>query len=47
MCLLSCGGGRVIRSAGPYHCCTLGIPNMDMVPHTQMINTELPKIFIP
>lgn len=33
-------------SWGYYHCCTLEMWDMDMVPHAQMINTELPQHFL-
>lgn len=40
------GRGRVGRPTAPYHCCTLGILNVGMVPQAQTINTELPKLFL-
>lgn len=39
--------GEGCQSYGPHHDCTLGVLNMDMVPHAQMRNTELPNFFVP
>jgi hypothetical protein len=39
-------GWGLRRATSTHRCCILGIWEVDMVPHAQIINSELPKLFL-